>query len=209
MAAFAGAANGTSFRDVTAGAWADASSAALSIASGLAGVLAIILWQSARERRDKVSRMHRSATALEIELGLVAEVLYDTGWHRVAIGSRYEYRSMPRSVYDALGYSGVLANLDAKTQELLYRFYWNASLGKHEAMGNAIEEVVSAVNKVKRSNAPGFRSWAKRIFRIAPEDGTAGEEGRISDSLRNGRGGAGTEVVGDGSTLSGRGSRPI
>lgn len=63
-AAFAWAASVTSFRGAAAGAWADASPAALPVAGGRAGVLAIILWQNAGGRRDKVPGMRRAQRRL-------------------------------------------------------------------------------------------------------------------------------------------------
>lgn len=150
-----------------------------------------------------MSRMHRGAVALGIELSLIAEALCNTGLNRAAIGARYEHRAMPRSVYDALGHSGVLGELDSKTQELLYRFYWKASLGDHEAMDNAIVEVVSAVGRVKHASAPGPGPWTRRILRLAPKAEPAGTAGEAREIPRNGSAAEG------GGALHGRGSRPI
>jgi len=182
--------------------WADVVHAILPAAGGVAGVLVLIIWQYARGWKDRVSRMHRSAVALGIEVSLIAEALCDTGWHRVAIGARYEHRTMPRSVYDALGNSGVLGELDPRTQELLYRFYWKASLGDHEAMDNAIEEVVSAIEQAKRASAPGPGPWTRRILRRSPKSGPGGTGGEAGGEVRN-------EGTGGGGEVRGRGSQPI
>ena len=183
-------------------AWADVAHAALPAAGGVAGVLVLIIWQNARGWRDRVSRMHRSAVALGIEVSLIAEAPCDTGWHRVAIGSLYEHRTMPRSVYDALGNSGVPGELDPGTQELLYRFYWKASLGDHEAMDNAIEEVVPAVEQAKRASAPGPGPWARRILRRSPKPRPAGTGGEAGGGPRSGG-------AGGGGAPRDRGSRPV
>lgn len=205
LAAAAWSANKAAVRSGAAGAWADAAHASLPAASGVVGVLVLIVWQNARDWRDRVSRMHRSTVALGIEISLIAEALCDTGWHRGAIGARYERRAMPRSVYDALGNSGVLGELDPGTQDLPCLFCWKAPLGDHEAMDNAIEEAVSAAERAKRASAPGSGPWARRILRLSPKSGPARTGGDAAGGPQNG--GAGN--AGDGGALRDRGSRPI
>ena len=77
----------------------------------------------------------------------------------------YERRAVPRGAYDGLAGSGMLSWFDLQTQELLYRFYWLASLGDHAGMNAAIEQVARAVGRVELENAPGLRAALGRTFR--------------------------------------------
>ena len=137
----------------------------MSIIVGVASVLMLISIQIAKEWANKMSKIYRSSVALEIEISMIAESLYNTGWQKASVSALYERRPMPRSVYDGLGSSGILSELDSKTQELLYRFYWMVSLGKYDDVNSMIEEATSAVAQVKRSHAPRFASRLKLLFR--------------------------------------------
>ena len=88
----------------------------------------------------------------------------------------------------------VRAQLDAKAQELLCRLRRNAPLGNHKAAGSAIEEVF----RRKQGQAPQrarIPLLGEANVSDRPGGGAAGEGGRRSGRLRNGRGGAGTEAA--------------
>lgn len=146
--------------------FADPASAILSIAVGLASVLVLISTQSIKEWGNRMSKIYRSSVALEIEISMIAEALYSTGWQKASVGALYERRPMPRSVYDGLGCSGILGELDTKTQEMLYRFYWMVSLGRYDDVNSMIEETASAVAAVKRAYAPGW--WPRTKLMLRP-----------------------------------------
>ena len=50
--------------------------------------------------------------------------------------------------------SARLADLDPQTRDLLYRFYWRASLGGHAYMNGAIKESTESVAQITAENAP-------------------------------------------------------
>ena len=127
-------------------------------------VLTLFSLQIAKEWSYRASKVYRSAVALGVEISLISEVLYDTGWPRAAVGALYERRPVPRSVYDGQGCSGILTEFDPKTQEPLYGFYWKASLGKHEDLDSMIEDVALAIDQIRRAYAPGRGSRMKPVF---------------------------------------------
>ncbi len=145
----------------------DPMSAILSIVVAISSVLLLISIQAVKEWVDMMSKTYRSSVALEIEISLIAEALYNTGWQKASVGALYEQRPMPRSVYEGLGCSGILSELDTKTQELLYRFYWMVSLERHDDINSMIEET-AAVAQIKRSHAPGCIPRTRLVFGLAP-----------------------------------------
>ena len=146
--------------------FSDPMSAILSIVVGISSVHLLISIQAVKEWGNRMSKIYRSSIALEIEISLIAEALYNTGWQKASVGALYERRPMPRSVYDGLGCSGILSELDTKTQELLYRFYWMVSLERHDDINSMIEEVAATVAQVKRSYAPGWIPRTRLTFRL-------------------------------------------
>ena len=135
------------------------------IVAGLFAVVAATIIQMAmdegRERRGK----RRAAGTLKIELAMIAEAIRPVDWIRAGQRGPYERRAVPRGAYDGLAGSGMLSGFDTRTQELLYRFYWLASLGDHAGMNAAIGQVAHAVGRVELENAPRLRAALGRTFR--------------------------------------------
>lgn len=137
----------------------------IAIAAGLFAVFAAAIIQIARDEGRERRGRRRAAGTLKIELAMIAESIRPVDWIRAGLRGPYERRAVPRGAYDGLAGSGMLGGFDTRTQELLYRFYWLASLGDHAGMNAAIGQVVLAVGRVELENAPGLRAALGRAFR--------------------------------------------
>ena len=138
----------------------------IAVTAGLFAVVAASIVQIAMDRSKEVSARRRAAATLKIELAMIAESIRHVDWNRAGLRGPYERRAVPRGSYDGMVGSGMLGGFDARTQELLYRFYWRASLGDHAGMNAAIGQVVLAVERVERENEPGLRAALGRAFRV-------------------------------------------
>ena len=137
----------------------------VTIVAGLFAVVAATIMQIARDGSKERLGRRRAAGTLKIELAMIAEAIRPVDWIRAGQRGPYERRAVPRGAYDGLAGSGMLSWFDLQTQELLYRFYWLASLGDHAGMNAAIEQVARAVGRVELENAPGLRAALGRTFR--------------------------------------------
>ena len=141
---------------------------------GLVAVSGAIGAQIVRDRTREREQVRRAAATLGIELTAIARSIRRTDWIRPGTSGLYERRAVPRSAYDGIANSGVLSKFDLQAQELLYRFYWCASIGDHDGMNAMIGQVAVAVRRVRLENAPGLRTGIGRAFGRVPKGG--GEE---------------------------------
>ena len=162
--------NSTAMPSVLAAAYDVVVPLLTAIAAGLFAVATATIIQIAmdegRERRGR----RRAAGTLKFELAMIGESIRPVDWIRSGLRGPYERRAVPRGAYDGLVGSGMLSEFDTRTQELLYRFYWLASLGDHAGMNAAIEQVARAVGRVELENAPGLRAALGRAFRRREAD---------------------------------------
>ena len=124
------------------------------VMGGLVGFLVVVGAQWLRDRKNKRELLHNAASMIGIELAMIADAIRHEDWNRPRTSGLYEGRSVPRGAHDGIARSGVLSRLDLQTQELLYRFYWRASIGDHDAMNAMIDQVAAAVGQAARKNAP-------------------------------------------------------
>ena len=128
------------------------------VMGGLVGFLVVVGAQWLRDRKNKRELLHNAASMIGIELAMIADAIRHEDWIRPRTSGLYEGRAVPRGAYDRISSSGALGRLDLRTQELLYRFYWRASIGDHDAMNAMIYQVAAAVGQAARKNAPGLRA---------------------------------------------------
>ena len=171
----------------------------LVIIGGLVGVIGVMISQATRDRARERARLRGAAVTLGIELGAIAESIRGgIDWNRSGPSGLYEGRTIPRGVYDGIVNSGVLSRFDPESQEILYRFYWRASIGDYRGMVSLIGQAAVAVERVKYENAPGLRAGLMRALRLAPKGaGGKGAQGEAAGTGMRGRGGGGeSESVG-------------
>lgn len=141
----------------------------IAVVGGLVAVVGAMAAQSARDRARERGQMRRAAGTLGIEIAAIAESIGRAGLIRPGMSALYEGRPIPRGAYDGIVSSGVLGRFDLQVQELLYRFYWRASIGDRAGMDAMIDEVAAEVDRIRLDNAPGLRAALGRMLRRAPK----------------------------------------
>ena len=162
------------------------------IIGGFVSVIGVMIAQAARDRGRERRQLHMAAGTLGIEIAAIAEAIKGNDLARRSIFGTYKMHAVPRGAYDGILGSGVLSRFDLRAQELLYRFYWRASIGDNAGVEAMIDQVAAEVGRVARENAPGPRAALGRTLRRAlggrAEAEGAPRGGTVSGMRGRGRG---------------------